>query len=323
MGAPRDVATYIDLEIAQRPTATGPVTLEKLLDEAMLRLYPEQRELDQLEALDRRHATLDEGSVNHTGIADMHLRGDWVDLKDFDQALAQVAAALNDDDREGEHGHGESLDVRRALAVGWLADPARALALLDPDTEGDQAEPARRKDLQIWFHLSEPAVHGFDPVAHTEDGRPILAQTLATWAGRPDMKITVRPVRDLASTPSTNGGLHDHDQHALTDYTPTVEDTELVMLRDPACVFPFCTRPARRCDKDHQHAFDPDHPGRGPTCPCNLTPLCRHHHRLKTHAGWHYRTVEPTVYLWTDRYGQKFIRMRDGTRDVTPSVRTG
>ena len=29
----------------------------------------------------------------------------------------------------------------------------------------------------------------------------------------------------------------------------------------------------------------------GPTCSCNLVPLCRYHHRLKTHGGWKLQRV--------------------------------
>ena len=35
----------------------------------------------------------------------------------------------------------------------------------------------------------------------------------------------------------------------------------------------------------------------GATCTCQLAPLCRRHHRLKTHGGWTYTTLEPGTYL--------------------------
>ena len=70
---------------------------------------------------------------------------------------------------------------------------------------------------------------------------------------------------------------------------------EITAVRDKTCVFPWCTRPARRCDTDHTI---PAARG-GPTCPCNLAPLCRRHHRIKTHGGWTYTTLEPGHYLWT------------------------
>jgi hypothetical protein len=87
------------------------------------------------------------------------------------------------------------------------------------------------------------------------------------------------------------------------------------------CVFPFCARPARGCragehdaDCDHITPYGPD----GPTCSGNVAPLCRRHHRLKTHGGWRYVPVERGSYLWTSPLGLRFLRDHDGTLDVTP-----
>src|SRR4029079_3774239 len=74
------------------------------------------------------------------------------------------------------------------------------------------------------------------------------------------------------------------------------------------------SRPARACDADHVVAYDDG----GPTCDRNLAPLCRRHHRLKTSAGWRYRTVETGVWVWSDPHGQRFLRDDRGTTDVTP-----
>ena len=64
--------------------------------------------------------------------------------------------------------------------------------------------------------------------------------------------------------------------------------------------------------------YDHTDPTRGgPTSAGNLAALCRHHHRLKTHAGWTYTMIEPGTYLWHDRYGQHFLRTRHGTTDLT------
>ena len=35
----------------------------------------------------------------------------------------------------------------------------------------------------------------------------------------------------------------------------------------------------------------------GTTCSCNIAPLCRRHHRLKTHTSWTYTTIDPGTYL--------------------------
>jgi hypothetical protein len=95
---------------------------------------------------------------------------------------------------------------------------------------------------------------------------------------------------------------------------------ETAVLNDVTCVFPFCTRPARGCrpgepdaDRDHITAHRSD----GPTCSANVAPLCRRHHRVKTHGGWRYVPVERGSYLWTSPLGLSFLRDHDGTLDVT------
>lgn len=53
-----------------------------------------------------------------------------------------------------------------------------------------------------------------------------------------------------------------------------------VRHRDTTCTAPGCRRTAVRCDVDHivPHPL-------GPTCPCNLHPVCRRHHRMKHLTG--------------------------------------
>ncbi len=47
-------------------------------------------------------------------------------------------------------------------------------------------------------------------------------------------------------------------------------------------------------------------------------PLCRRHHRLKTHhSGWGYTVLEPGCYLWSSPHGYQFLRDHRGTTDVT------
>jgi hypothetical protein len=69
-------------------------------------------------------------------------------------------------------------------------------------------------------------------------------------------------------------------------YRPGARLRRYVLVRDQVCAFAGCSVPAWRCDLDHAVPYDAAHPEAGPTCACNLRPLCRRHHRLKTHAGW-------------------------------------
>jgi hypothetical protein len=83
---------------------------------------------------------------------------------------------------------------------------------------------------------------------------------------------------------------------------------ELVILRDRTCVFPYCDKSSRDCDLDHIEAFvemdDGGPPGQ--TRPDNLAPLCRRHHRAKTHHGWTYQPNRDGTYTWTSPHGQRY-----------------
>ena len=90
-------------------------------------------------------------------------------------------------------------------------------------------------------------------------------------------------------------------------YRPTVSLVDHVEAVHRRCRFVGCRRAARRCDKDHVHAWRPDGRG-GSTCVRNMIPLCRWHHRMKHSPGWSAhldpdRSVTwttPTGHRWTD-----------------------
>ncbi|GAB2772971.1 hypothetical protein GCM10027020_27810 [Nocardioides salsibiostraticola] len=301
LGRPDDVVAYVDEKYAPLAASSGLGKLEEFLDEAMLRLYPEQHEHDRLDALGKRHATLEEGDLSLTnGLAYFQVCGDWLDLKEFDLTVSAVAEAL----KHTEAGEHESLDTRRSMAVGVLADPEAAAQLLK-DHEAAGGKPRRR--LELVLHLTPETLAGRDVVVTDDGGRVWFADQVAEWASRPDTSVSVRGLIDLTD-------LGDHDDHDGEDaYVASTTLRESVILRDTTCVFPFCRRTARACDLDHICPFRES----GVTCECNLAPLCRHHHQLKTHAGWRYRVVEPGIYRWTDPHRQHFLRTRDGTIDMT------
>lgn len=300
---PRDVSDHLDQHVSAIAHKIGPVVLARKLDEAMLRLYPEQRELEQIQALDRRHATLHTGSINHIGIAEMTLRADWKDLHDFDQTLSQLAKTLKAND-EAAGLVPDSHEVLRARAIGVLADPAAAAALL----AGEHA-PAPAKQARLVLTLTADNLQrlGQDPVAHNATThQAVLEQAVRAWCGRSDTHLQVLPVLDLNGHDTTHA-------HQIKNATRLRAD-----LIARTCVFPHCNRPASRCDHDHVIAYNHTNPDTGgPSCDCNIAPLCRHHHQLKTHAGWHYTVLDTALWLWSDPHGQQFLRDRTGTTDVT------
>ena len=136
-------------------------------------------------------------------------------------------------------------------------------------------------------------------------GSIVTADTIRGWCGNDTATITVKPILDLA-------GHQRVDQYEVPDRLKTH-----IQQRDGGCVFPWCTRPASLADCDHIRA----HADGGVTCTCNLAPLCRQHHRLKTHghAGthWSYTMLDPGTYLWSSPHRMQFLRDKTGTRDVT------
>jgi hypothetical protein len=83
---------------------------------------------------------------------------------------------------------------------------------------------------------------------------------------------------------------------------PTTAQTRMVRAGHPTCVFPGCRMPAHRCDLDHRQPYSRN----GATCPCNLAPLCRHHHQIRHRAGWTYRRIDQTAYEWTSPLGRTY-----------------
>jgi Domain of unknown function (DUF222)/HNH endonuclease len=96
-------------------------------------------------------------------------------------------------------------------------------------------------------------------------------------------------------------------------YRPTAQVRRQVSARDGYCSFPTCAMPAARCDLDHVTPFDHRRPERGgPTTAENLQPLCRRHHRLKTHGRWSVRHSEtPTITVWTSPSGHSYQANED------------
>jgi len=164
-----------------------------------------------------------------------------------------------------------------------------------------------RRHVMLHVHASQAALHGQDGVARLERGdQPISTALVRDWCGRTDTQLTVLPIRDLA----------EHIHTTQYETTPRL-DTQVEQINQ-TCVFPWCERPARACDKDHNVAFDDG----GATCSCNIAPLCRRHHRLKTFTTWCYQPLDTGSYLWTSPHGRHYLRDDTGTTDVTPTTRT-
>jgi hypothetical protein len=212
----------------------------------------------------------------------------------FDRAVADTAEALK---ALGDLDDLDDLDVRRAKAVGVLADPQRALDTLTTGTDPGRspAGTAVKPAATLWLHLDQSALLDLDtfPAPITIDGLgTVSSDLLETWLV--GTTLIVRPVLDLRCADAVDA----HD--------PPGWMADLVRLRDRHCVFPGCRRASRACDLDHIQEYVPPDDGGPPdqTRPENLAPLCRRHHRAKTHTAWRYRRLPDGSYRWTSPTGR-------------------
>ncbi len=165
------------------------------------------------------------------------------------------------------------------------------------------SKPAPRS-VVLHVHLTDAALQGHDNVARCANTRtPITVEQIRNWCGQPDTQVVVRPILDV-------------DQHHHVEaYEIPRRLEEQAEITAGTCVFPYCTRNAITCDTDHVIP----HNRAGPTCSCNLAPLCRRHHRAKTHSKWSYVVLDPGLYLWTTPTGFDLIRDHRGTRRPPPA----
>ena len=116
----------------------------------------------------------------------------------------------------------------------------------------------------------------------------------------PDLPDQLSWLRSIPLTPLQQ----DTCTHRLQipGYRPSPTLRHLVKTRNRSCSFPGCRRPAVACDDDHTL---PWHQG-GRTCECNLSPLCRSHHRAKQAEGWQLTQPRPGTLVWTLPSGRTY-----------------
>jgi hypothetical protein len=300
---PAQGAAFVDRHVAPVAGKISFPLLQRVVTEAMRRHAPELLPASGDRGPDRRHVTIFDHQVSFNGTVHLDADVDLGDALDLQQALQATAAQLK------LAGSTDTLDGRRATALGEIARTQLALTFPDTPTVAEATEePSRnrapaKRPVTLYLHLAEDALTG-DPtsVGRCDNTRtPVNPEAIRAWCRTGE--VTITPVIDINAHLRT-------DQYEVRGRLRTQVD-----LRDGGCVFPWCTRRARTCDHDHVIPHDRG----GPTCSCNIVPLCRHHHRLKTHYRWRSVMPEPGVYLWTSPHGYVFLRDHTGTVDVTPA----
>jgi hypothetical protein len=273
-----EAAADLDLRVTPLAKRLSTKATEQLVHETLVRFMPELSQ-EMADASSVQHVYVDHRQVSFFGTSAVHGSLDLADALDLDEALNREAETLR------LAGCEENLDARRAMALGRLA----------------RGEAAGRQ-VDLYVHLPSDT----NPTALVENGggaHLLTQEQVAVWCGRPDVTVVIKPVIDL------------HNRLAAASYAVPEKIKEHLELRDRKCVFPFCERLARDCQKDHTRPFP-----EGATDTDNLASLCQYHHNLKTHAGWSYTSIEPGVYLWRSPHGYTYLRDDVGTQELTPGL---
>ena len=315
-----EAAAFVDREVAPYLHGMGVKALDGIVERATWAYDLDQALTRSQQSLERRGIRIDLDAPRLSGVdgitSTVAIEGvlDTADALELERAVAELAH------HQLLAGSTDTLEVRRAKALGMLARREAPIAVpdLSPDAEqrraaleewDDEAEEqpvvvSRRRDVVLHVHLTDEALRTGTGFATLEGcTRPVAVAQVREWCAAPgtSTRVTIRPVLDL-------------DAHLETSaYVPSAELVEQAILRDRTCVFPHCTRAARACDLDHVVP----HGAGGETSSANIAALCRRHHRLKTHhPGWTYRVLHPGTYLWTAPNGQRVLRDPSGSHPL-------
>lgn len=193
----------------------------------------------------------------------------------------------------------------KAAAGGGMASAGPWTELIGPITG---SEPEAIRAVLIAADSGDPRTRVADvAVAHVVLDLP-TALGLADNPGelRGHGPIPAELVRELAADAQWQRWITDDTGSLInigtTRYRPSQRLREFIEARDVNCRFPGCYQPAQSCDLDHATAYGKG----GATDPSNLGPLCRRHHRIKTHSRWDIDSVEPDgCAVWLSPTGQR------------------
>ncbi|WP_370236370.1 hypothetical protein, partial [Nocardioides sp.] len=231
-----EAAAFVDAHLAHVVHTASFTTVKRLVAEAAARFDPETTEMEEVDTAATLHVTLDLDTAWTIGTANgVHLSGllDRADAEELEHAIRTIA------DQLAAAGSQDSLDVRRAKALGYLSRGDLTLDLASSVEEARQRRlettkpTTRTRQVVLHIHLSEAALKSspeVDPdtgklglhLARVENHHQTLtADTVREWLAVPGTQITVKPVIDLA------------DQIAVDSYEIPDRISQRVRLKRP------------------------------------------------------------------------------------------
>jgi hypothetical protein len=319
-------AQWVDATIAPFTTRLGPARLLTFVEALVVRADPAAAEERWARAARPRVSI---GPSRSDGLRDIY---GWLSAGDatyLDAALEQLSGILAD------NGSTQDASERRATALGILATPARALALIQhalaqpalagreeepedgtvPPRFGDREESGGRTPSGCAGHTCGTITVPPDRllpkatlVIHLSDDT--LTTGLGTGRCEQLGPLTVEQIKAVLahSRVTVKPVFNPNGIIAVDEYEIPEAIRRAVLQRHPFEVFPYASRPSAGLDQDHTrpYRFGVNRPP-GQTGPDNLGPLRRKSHRAKTHAGWQLHQPEPGLFTWVSPLGRRYV----------------
>ncbi len=296
----------MDAQVAHVAHKIGPYQLHALVEQAIAQFMPDLAEERRLARADGRYFTVEAQQDSYDGTAAVHGTLDLADAHDLETAVADLAAQLK------HLGSEDSLDVRRALAVGELARCQPTLDLNPMSVEPVETTRTQRQ-VVLYVHLTDAALTGAAGTARLERGNgQVTAGQVRDWCGTAG-KITVKPVIDLEThdpVDSPGGaGPARRDRHPPRPHLrlPLVHQTSQTLRQgplDPACAWRTdLSVQSRRRSVAGTTGSRPT--ARGPTARSSPAPTCG-------------RPSTATNTSATPRHARRVLRPAPATRLTTP-----
>ncbi len=271
---PDDAVARVEPKLVTAARKTTPGRLARVIERAVIAAAPEAAELAAAAAAHESDVTL---------YPDLHGMATLVAYLPAPEAT-EVFLALDAVADRREPGDQRGRGERRADALhGWAQ---AALAAEDLPTRH-----GRRPAIQVTMSV-QTALGLADEPAHLAGYGPITAGAARTLAADGEWRALL--------TDAASGRILGLGQ---VTYRPGQALRDDTIARHETCAFPHCNRPAGACDLDHRTPYADG----GPTGPDNLAPLCRRHHRLKTHGGWQVRGDPDGTQWWTSPQQRTYL----------------
>ncbi|MEA5119500.1 MAG: DUF222 domain-containing protein, partial [Propionicimonas sp.] len=324
---PLELALWLDASLAPFLTRLAPSRLFSFVEALVVQADPQAANERFVAAQRARRVNVhpsQDGVCVLTGLLDA------ADAIYLDAALSQLSDIL------AVTGSTEGSDVRRAMALGILATPARALAMiqgslqptldtetvtstreLPPATSDRKGEVARQQPARSPLHCAGHSCGTItvDPerllpratlVVHLSERTLDLGHGLARAEGVGAVTLEQLQVllhnRRIVIQP-----VFDPDGVVPVDcYEIPARVRRAVLLRHPREVWPYGGRSSAGLDLDHTRPYQWDGTP-AQTAVDNLGPLARKAHRAKTHAGWQVTRAGAGGFDWMSPLGRRYL----------------